>query len=341
MQQTPNIFDYATSELSQDAFICWLIAWADESYKKTDPHLNIVARKFVWALVGKEIEINKVKVGRQWENIDVWALIDEKYFIIIENKKGSSEHSDQLNRYAEIARNHYKNKEPNPDIEIFLRYFKMEEQGDYGAIEEAGFIRFDRQSMLDILDTYFKETSAELQNNIISDYYQDLQTLDKKIGSYLTLPPNEWKWHSWQGFYTELQKYIAGGNWEYVPNPSGGFLGFWWHWHDLEIDKQTFELYLQLEQNKLVFKLHVHSASSEKRNKIRDICRKYLFEKSETLKINIGKYGRLGRYMGIAKVSNEYRQVNAAGSLDTKATIEYLENIMKLLNKTVEEIKKY
>ena len=24
----PNIFDYATKELSQDAVICWLIAWA-------------------------------------------------------------------------------------------------------------------------------------------------------------------------------------------------------------------------------------------------------------------------------------------------------------------------
>lgn len=27
--RVPNIFDYATSELSQDAFICWLIKLAD------------------------------------------------------------------------------------------------------------------------------------------------------------------------------------------------------------------------------------------------------------------------------------------------------------------------
>ena len=25
----PGIFDYATSELSQDAMICWLLRWAD------------------------------------------------------------------------------------------------------------------------------------------------------------------------------------------------------------------------------------------------------------------------------------------------------------------------
>ena len=25
---TPNLFNYATKELSQDAMICWIIAWA-------------------------------------------------------------------------------------------------------------------------------------------------------------------------------------------------------------------------------------------------------------------------------------------------------------------------
>jgi hypothetical protein len=29
----PNIFKYATSELSQDAFICWLLAWAKDENK--------------------------------------------------------------------------------------------------------------------------------------------------------------------------------------------------------------------------------------------------------------------------------------------------------------------
>ena len=32
----PNLFSYATSELSQDAFFAWLINWADDSYIKKD-----------------------------------------------------------------------------------------------------------------------------------------------------------------------------------------------------------------------------------------------------------------------------------------------------------------
>lgn len=29
----PNLFKFATSELSQDAFICWLLSWAEKDYK--------------------------------------------------------------------------------------------------------------------------------------------------------------------------------------------------------------------------------------------------------------------------------------------------------------------
>lgn len=30
----PNIFNFATSELSQDAFICWIISWFDYPQEK-------------------------------------------------------------------------------------------------------------------------------------------------------------------------------------------------------------------------------------------------------------------------------------------------------------------
>ena len=30
----PNLFKYATSELSQDAFICWLLEWAKPQNRK-------------------------------------------------------------------------------------------------------------------------------------------------------------------------------------------------------------------------------------------------------------------------------------------------------------------
>ena len=34
MDKRPNLFSHGTSELSQDAFICWLAEWANQSIKK-------------------------------------------------------------------------------------------------------------------------------------------------------------------------------------------------------------------------------------------------------------------------------------------------------------------
>jgi len=331
MENRPNLFDYATSELSQDAFICWLIAWGDSSYQNTDSYLHTVAQKFIHQLIDQNIEITKVKVKRQHQNIDVWVIINDSQVIVIEDKTGSQEHSNQLKRYAEIAQKEYPNKNS-------LVYFKMEEQGDYSAITDAGYKVFNRQMMLDILQSYFQQTPTEYQNNIITDYHKYLQRLDKDIKSYQNLPFPEWHWYSWQGFYAELQNSIQ-GDWSYVANPSGGFLGFWWHWKDLVIHQQEVQLYLQLEQEKLVFKLHIPNGKN--RSEIRDACREHLYKKAEELNINIRQYGRLGKYMGIAKLNGEYRQTNTSGNLDVSATVDCLKRSMDLLDVAVQELRAF
>ena len=333
MKSRPNIFDYATSELSQDAFLAWLIQWADKDYREIDSPLNACAVSFVQKLLGKDKEypIETVEAGRQWNNIDVWALVNNKYFLVIEDKKGTKEHSDQLNRYSELSKKHYEKS----DIEIKLVYFKMEEQGKYSDIKEAGFSLFHRSKMLSILSDYINSTQQSKQNDIIVDYYRNLDNLDKKIKSYLTKPLKEWNWYSWQGFYSELQKHI-GGNWEYVSNAAGGFLGFWWNWHYSKIDGKEFEYYLQLEQDRFVFKLYAYKESE--RREIRDFYRRNLLKKSNELNIQISQFGRLGAYMGVAKLNSEYRLTNENGLLDFQATVENLKGLMKLINETKKEI---
>ena len=36
----PNVFDYATSELSQDAFLAWLFKWAEKDNEQYDKLLH-------------------------------------------------------------------------------------------------------------------------------------------------------------------------------------------------------------------------------------------------------------------------------------------------------------
>ena len=68
----PNIFSIATKELSQDAFITWLIQWADKSCCEYDEQLNEIGRKFISFLLDGKISIdenliNHVEAGRQWD----------------------------------------------------------------------------------------------------------------------------------------------------------------------------------------------------------------------------------------------------------------------------------
>ena len=79
----PNIFEIATKELNQDAFITWLLQFADANCIKYDEYINKCGIEFVTELIKKQIpefdeKIETVKAGRQWENIDVWAEINDK-----------------------------------------------------------------------------------------------------------------------------------------------------------------------------------------------------------------------------------------------------------------------
>ena len=106
MQTRPNIFDYATSELSQDAFLAWYFRWADEDMTD-DMELHENARAFLKKYItlrqpGYNEEIRKVWVERQYEHIDVLVKINDKLSIIIEDKINTGQHSNQLERYAKV-----------------------------------------------------------------------------------------------------------------------------------------------------------------------------------------------------------------------------------------------
>lgn len=136
----PNIFDIATKELNQDAFITWLLQFADSKYKATDELLNECGKSFVYQLIRKQLStfdqpILKVNAGRQWENIDVWAEINDKYLIIIEDKTNTSHHSNQLTRYKTAAGEWcIKNNYEKP-ICIYLKTGN-ESQSSLNAIED-------------------------------------------------------------------------------------------------------------------------------------------------------------------------------------------------------------
>ncbi len=325
----PNLFDWATSELSQDAFICWLLSWAnypeDEALYKTAKH-------FINMMTGGKIQsFDKVTVIKQTNNIDVLCLVDDKAAIIIEDKIDTVEHSNQLARYKE------KIASENNDLELFLVFYKTGDQGCYGEVEKQGYMKFLRKQILEML--YFGVEQG-VEHPIFADYFDSLLRTEKRYQSYLTSKPENWSWDAVKGFFGHLQKNF-GGDWGYVPQMNGGFMGYWWHWKRMFTPSGTeFDIYLQIEHKKFCFKVAPIKTDMDKQSfknncyEIRDYARKILFDKAGDYDLPIKRNGRIGRTMTIAMMEPRERFIhcNEHGLIDLDATTEYIAKTMKMLD---------
>ncbi|MXZ31920.1 MAG: hypothetical protein F4Z20_00530, partial [Gammaproteobacteria bacterium] len=131
MTERPNLFDYAKSELSQDAFLCWLIEWADIKYQKVDSVLHRTATEFLKS-IGRKFDNNplkeavtlQVEIEQQYKYIDVLVRIkigDQTYVLVIEDKTDSTARKGQLEQYRETIKKEY------PESNLLLVYLKTGE----------------------------------------------------------------------------------------------------------------------------------------------------------------------------------------------------------------------
>ena len=312
-ENVPNIFSFATSELSQDAMFALLMQWADPKYKEKDADLYFVANSFIKILLGNEQHnIKTICVGRQWQNIDVWAEINDDIFLIIEDKTNTSIHDDQLERYKKTVKEEYKGKREN----LFFVYVKTgnEPLSVLKKIEEKGYRTISRKDIIDCLIQY------KGNNALLLNYLEHLKNIEEDTQSFRKLPASKWGWYAWQGFYKELESRLDLTSWDYVSNPAGGFLGAWWHFKEITGG----EMYLQFEQTKLCFKIYYEG--DRDRSEVRREHHKKLLELAhKTNHLEILRPSRFGAgyYMTIAVVDSDY--------LFGKGIVNFEELIPKLL----------
>ncbi len=319
----PNIFTFATSELSQDAFICWLLSWAKPQYKDIDQNLHKTGVYFLNQLfdtgnIQKPITYDNVEVMKQYENIDVLTAINKQFVIIIEDKINTKNHGDQLTRYFDSMKRTY---DPSKIIPI---YFKTGDQSDYDEVKKCGYSLFLRKDILNVLK--FGERLG-VTNQIFRDYHSYIQLIEDDVNSYRTLPVEKWTWNSWIGFFMGLQQEFKDGEWDYVPNPSGGFLGIWWYWKTW----RGYDVYLQLEFDKLCLRIHVKDSSLQ--SQYRNSWHQTIMKQSKNSKLKVQKPPRFGKgkWMTSAILSSDYRETDAEGKLDFQKTMEILHEAERLL----------
>ncbi len=230
MCNQPNIFKFATSELSQDAFICWLVSHVN--YLE-DMKLNKCAKDFVALLhnirhkdtpiTGDDVkEIKELK--QQYFHTDVYfqAIINisnKDYVIsfIIEDKMYTSHHSDQLKKYKNQI-----NGDNIEEDEIIGIYFKTgyiypeDEEAktkyDYEILDYEKLHDFLKKYQIDnlIFDSYKKYSKEK--------FYIPYKTWPKKLMEenkmtvewegeekyLLSFPSVQWE------FMKEVKKYCPG-----------------------------------------------------------------------------------------------------------------------------------
>ncbi len=323
----PNIFTLATKELSQDGFFTWLLQWADNSNRQFDLQLNETAKDFIRLLIGQtnDYQITKVEAGRQWNNIDIWAKINDEYFIGIEDKTNTGEHSDQLERYKQIATDHYKDK----NYKLVFVYLKTgnESSAKLKKIIEKGYSIIDRKAVLSILN------KREVHNEIFNDFKEYLNAIENQTNSYTKFENITSNWKAGEGFFIKLQELIhEWTDWGYVPNQMGGFLGFWYHWTGTD---KIGEIYIQIENAfeygiKLVIKIADWEPSTETLYELLNEFKPYA-EKNGISIVKPNKY-RAGTTSTLAIIENAFT-VDNEGNLE----IDKFINTLKALEKTIDE----
>ncbi|MBQ9354750.1 MAG: PD-(D/E)XK nuclease family protein [Clostridia bacterium] len=178
-----NLFNYATKELSQDAFLRWLFENYDcednESLKNAS---NSILKKLCNIT---DEEIRKVETYAQWQKIDIFAVVEtdrRSIALFIEDKVFSFEHNNQLEKYNGIIEKSYKNRNwklnslgctENDIVKIFYKpsYIFDDERR---AVEQAGWKVFGINCILKMFDSLY-----DTDCTILKQYIEHIREIEK------------------------------------------------------------------------------------------------------------------------------------------------------------------
>ncbi len=330
------MFRLATSELSQDSFIIWLLNFTKDEFSREDEGLTICARELLAEMIlGAGIQlidsdketIKVVESARQFlKVVDVYVKVatasGQLFSVVIEDKTYTSEHGNQISRYIDTV-----SKETNlPTIGV---YYKTIDEA-VRKREKVAYI--NRQKLIAIFSKYLNQT----QNSIFHDYVDYLNELETKHNNFKVLPISQWNDDCFRGFYhfisgqqsdavKPLINIENGYGYSYVPNQQGGFWGCYWYWLRGEhlnpsgLEQHIGSLYLQMEKNMILIKIENEAKKSPEHTlKIRKKLYNYLASRDK----RIMKPTRFapGKYMSVAFVNYDHENY--------EEIIKLMENLM-------------
>jgi len=349
-KKAPNLFDYATKELSQDAIICWLIRWADDRYADVDRDLHSCGREFVLALLRDQGETSlperiDTTIYQQEKGIDVLAALGAHHVLLIEDKTGTKDHGNQLKRYYEhVTKGHTRLGQVSKET-VFPIYLKTgnqsrsKDQKIEGANE--GYYRpyrvFNRGEFLGALRSYKGKHQALMDYR---DYLERWEDSTDNFRNWKNDERSKWSWPAWEGFYRYLECNLVVHDWSYVANPSGGFLGLWWNFIRVNGNDGS-QIYLQLEahpkkkRHLLCFK--VCDAPKRRRSEIKSTWHKRIHDAGGG-RVERPRVMRSGKSMTVGHWKGEWLAFASNGTIDLPGTVANLKAAEKILRTASENV---
>lgn len=258
------MFKYATKELTQDGFLCWLVNNCNidtEDNKLGKSFLELLANKIRDNKFKQYIDENdyNVEIKHQYKGIDILLKIGD-FYIIIEDKIDTIEHDDQINKYICMLLNGGITK--TGEFKIFTCYYKIYDEFRVEGKDVNCIIT--RKDMLQFLN------KIENRNLYMEDYYQYLKEIEEYSKRRNIISEDIGKIKSdilknvgtsiYTSFYKDLEKKekdIIG--WNYADNKAGGT---WWYASKIfnNVDSKDFEnIYAEVNlkdnRNEIVIKL--------------------------------------------------------------------------------------
>lgn len=302
--------------------MCWLINWASPEFAK-DERMHRLGVDFVSLVIGGTMDVKSCVVKRQWNSIDILCEINDEYVIVIEDKSGSLEHSNQLNRYKELV------AEAHPTRKRKLWYIQTGTQGVYDNVKKAGYEVMTRERLLSFFETNIR-TYGSIKNDIFCDYHEHLSKLQMGEDSYKFTAPGDWNHAHWVGLYKEIERRLARNEipdifWDWAANPNGGFM--YLQCMRKYSEREGCTLFLQLEQDKLCIKMEVDSDAYEERISLRTKYSKAFLEDCHDFRFKRPERFGYGRNMTVAVYGGNYR-VCKDGLIDIGQTCAVIEQAL-------------
>jgi hypothetical protein len=211
-----NIFNFATSELSQDAFLAYLISASKKgsSQPMQDYKISQIFLKSFLSTNGK-VEISDIRLQEDAKYIDpitgnkIKGRIDlviegiyckKTFILVIEDKTQTSQHDNQLERYRNYIDIRY------PNHEKHFIYFKSDVEGEIEYVNSANYKFFTINEIVDLIALSEMDKST---NTIFVEWRISILNRYSYLKRYENIPVKDWMNSEnkgiWKGFFYYIQ----------------------------------------------------------------------------------------------------------------------------------------